>query len=148
MGRAQIRSKGFNAERELARKLWSRGFAVVRAPASGSKAKHVFYPDLVAMYRGKIFVFEVKYRTTSETIYIEKEKILKLVDFAERAGGKAYIAIKLLGKGWLVVPVDNLAETAGGRYKIDLNSMKVLTLDEFVNRIQNESLTRYVARHV
>ncbi|HIC99009.1 MAG TPA: Holliday junction resolvase, partial [Pyrodictiaceae archaeon] len=38
--------RGFEAERDLARRLWQKGFAVIRAPASGAKTKHYVYPDL------------------------------------------------------------------------------------------------------
>ncbi|MEM1828904.1 MAG: Holliday junction resolvase, partial [Desulfurococcaceae archaeon] len=38
------RVKGFSHERDLVRRLWEYGFAVMRAPASGSKAKRVRYP--------------------------------------------------------------------------------------------------------
>ncbi|MEM0326303.1 MAG: Holliday junction resolvase, partial [Desulfurococcaceae archaeon] len=50
------RRRGFFHERDLVRRLWEHGFAVIRAPASGSRVKHVVYPDIVALYKGKVII--------------------------------------------------------------------------------------------
>lgn len=98
-------------------KLWARGFAVMRAPASGSKVKKAIYPDVVAIRKGHIAVFEVKSRSKGENIYIEKEQVNKLVEFATRAGGKAYIAVKVVGSDWVFIPIELLEPTTSG-YKV------------------------------
>ncbi len=46
--------RGTEYERDLAYKLYQRGWAVIRAPASGAKAKRYLYPDLVAIKKGRI----------------------------------------------------------------------------------------------
>ncbi|MCS7099263.1 MAG: Holliday junction resolvase Hjc [Sulfolobales archaeon] len=111
------RSRGYRAERELVAQLWRRGFAVMRAPASGSKVKRAHYPDVVAIKNGRVAVFEVKSRSKEGNIYIEEEQIAKLVEFAARAGGKAFVAVKLPRQDWAFVPVERLELTSSG-YRI------------------------------
>lgn len=144
--RGRARRRGFEAERELARILWSKGFAVVRGPASGARARHMVYPDLVAIHRGRIFVFEVKYRRDSWPLYIEAEQARKLREFARRAGGEALVAVKLPRRGWFLLRLAELVETPGGRLRIDEDALKkAATLDEFVNSVVNTPLTGFGA---
>ncbi|WP_434731380.1 Holliday junction resolvase Hjc [Thermogladius sp. KZ2Tp1] len=127
MGRSlSNRKRGFAHERDLARRLWERGFAVMRAPASGSKAKRVLYPDVVAIMNGQVFAFEVKStRAGEKTLYIQREQVQKLVEFVRRSGGSAFIAVKIVGRGeWMFVPVKELVETSGGNYKLSLGNLR------------------------
>ncbi|MFN3268099.1 MAG: Holliday junction resolvase Hjc [Zestosphaera sp.] len=105
MGVVKSRSKGYRAERELVHTLWRLGFAVMRAPASGARIKKAEYPDVVAIMKGRVAVFEVKSRASSSGLYIELEQIKKLIDFAERAGGTPYIAIKIPHKEWKFIKI-------------------------------------------
>ncbi|HDI74981.1 MAG: Holliday junction resolvase [Thermoprotei archaeon] len=106
------KDKGAKWERELAQILWDKGFACIRGPASGARVQKRFCPDLVALKNGCIFIFEIKYRKSREPIYIEKDKINKLLDFAERAGGYAFIAIRIRSeKKWRFVKAEELDET-------------------------------------
>ena len=118
MGGRKSRSRGYRAERELVNELWRLGFAVMRAPASGAKIKKADYPDIVAIKDGKVAVFEVKSRAKLTTIYIDKEQINKLINFTQRAGGKAYIAVRIPHKGWKFIKAEELQETKGGRLKV------------------------------
>ena len=126
MGKADSRRRrGFAYERELARELWSRGFACMRAPASGAKVKRRAQPDLVAMKNGVIMVFEVKTRRREGHVYIDSSQVEKLVEFARRAGGMAFIAVKILdGRGWRFVPVEKLSKTRGGSFKAELSEVE------------------------
>ncbi|MEM4717309.1 MAG: Holliday junction resolvase Hjc [Desulfurococcaceae archaeon] len=113
------RRRGFAHERDLAKRLYEHGFAVMRAPASGSKAKHLIYPDLIAIYQGKIIACEIKTSKKPRPIYIDKYQVDKLIDFTRRSGGEAYIAVKTIGSGiWTFIPLDQLERTERGRYKI------------------------------
>lgn len=139
------RSRGFRAERDLVTKLWARGFAVMRAPASGSKVKRAAYPDVVAIRKGHVAVFEVKSRSKEENIYIEKEQVDKLVEFATRAGGKAYIAVKVAGSDWVFIPVELLEPTASG-YKV---SREILARGLNIEQLEvdlgiRETLDKYI----
>jgi Holliday junction resolvase len=145
--RDSIRRRGFEAERELVRKLWRKGFAVVRAPASGAKAKRIIYPDVVAIYQGRVLVFEVKTRSKLEAIYIEGDKVLKLKEFARRAGGEAFIAVKIKGEGWYFIPLEALNYT-GKHYRLDAETIKEqgLRFEELISRIVNSSLEMFGVR--
>ncbi|MCD6324088.1 MAG: Holliday junction resolvase [Desulfurococcales archaeon] len=94
------------------------GFAVMRAPASGAKIRKADYPDIVAIKEGKVAVFEVKARRTLGHIYLEAEQVKKLKTFAQRAGGIAYIAVKIPREGWKLIKATELTETKGGRLKL------------------------------
>jgi Holliday junction resolvase len=97
---------GKRYELELARRLYKYGFAVIRSPASGRKAKRVPYPDIVAIKHRNILVISVKYRSTLGTIYVDGSELKKMVDFARRSDGIMLIAIKVRGLGgWRVIPL-------------------------------------------
>ncbi|ABO08501.1 Holliday junction resolvase Hjc [Pyrobaculum calidifontis] len=98
-----VKRKGSAKERELANYLWERGCAVLRGCSSGAGVRKRYVPDIVAICRGRVLVFEVKYRSKYTAVRIEEEKLEKLVKFAERAGGEAFILVKF-GRGpWKVV---------------------------------------------
>jgi len=130
----RMRRIGFQHERDLARKLWELGFAVVRAPASGSKAKRVKYPDVVAILNRNVYAFEVKTTHKEKTIYIARRQVEKLVEFTKRAGGEGFIAVKIIGEGvWKLVPLTQLVETSSGNYKIEAETLsKALKLRDLL----------------
>jgi len=107
-------------------KLWDKDFAVMRAPASGSKAKRLLYPDVVAIKNGVIFAFEVKTtRSRKRDIYIPRHQVDKLVEFARRSGGTPFIAVKIIGEGeWFFIPISDLEETRSGGYKVALSRLE------------------------
>ncbi len=131
--------KGFDKERDLVLRLWSYGFAAMRAPASGARAKRIFYPDVLAAYRGRIFVFEVKYRSEPGPIYIEASKVEKLRDFAQRAGAEPMIAVKYGRSEWRLIPLDECPST-GSSIRVDpkLVEEKGVSLSEFVSRVKGQ----------
>jgi len=142
------RSRGYRAERELVVQLWKRGFAVMRAPASGSKVKKAMYPDVVAIKNGHVAVFEVKSRSKEETIYIDREQVLKMIEFTERAGGRAYVAIRIPGRDWVFVPAEKLEPTGSG-YRVGREAIaEGLNMEqlEVVLGLQ-ETLLKYVKPH-
>ncbi len=139
------RVKGFRAERELVRKFWEKGFAAIRAPASGSKVKHAIYPDVVAIYKGKIFIFEVKARRKLSTIYISEKQVEKLKEFARRAYAEPYIALKIQElKRWFFISLSKL-KRVGSKYRIDLEVIKdALTFEKFVESVKSVTLAQYI----
>ncbi len=136
------RSKGFSRERELARLLWKKGFAVLRAPASGAKTRKLAYPDLIALKKGMIFVFEVKTREKPGIIYIDRKQFMKLMEFIRRSGGQGYIAVKIMdGRGWRFIPIDKVEETRGGNYRVSLENiekgLRISDLVKIANRTRS-----------
>ena len=136
------RRRGFAAERELARLLWSKGFAVIRGPASGARAKHLIYPDLVAIYKGKIYVIEVKYRH-GNTVYIPENQVNRLQEFARRARAEALIAVKIPRKGWFIVRLEDAKKTNRG-VKVDKEILaRAQALENFILSVTNIPLETY-----
>lgn len=145
------KSKGVNAERELVVKLWKLGFAVLRGPASGSKIKKGVYPDIVAIKNRHVFVFEVKKRNKLGHVYINKDQIEKIKEFARRAGGEALIAIKISAlRAWKAIPLAHTKEVSPSKVRIDkevieqaddlltyLNNKISTTLDNYIHKQTN-----------
>lgn len=100
-------------ERELARKLYKRGWVVMRAPASGAKVRRYPYPDLVALKRGYSIAVEVKTTSEERPIYIPKRQIAILKEWNLKGGADPWIAVKVLdGRGWRFYSLNTLMETA------------------------------------
>ncbi len=149
MGKRTSRQKGFYYERSLARKLWAKGFAVVRGPGSGGGAKEIVQPDLVAIRNGRIFVFEIKVRWKRSVIYLDRAKVERLKEFAKRAGGMAFIAVKIVDRtDWRFIPVEMLEETRGGNFRVNLDSpSNVLSLENIVGMSDSvKSITDYMVK--
>ncbi len=144
--KAKTRRKGFQYERELVRLLWKKGFACMRAPASGSKVKRAIYPDVIALKNGVILVFEVKVRSKPEPIYVEKDKIDKLKEFCYRAGGRGFIAIKYIGlTDWRFIPVEILELTPSGNYRITRELVENgFSINDLVKLTYREDLTKFM----
>jgi len=107
--RRSLYYKGKRAEHQLVRYLQKRGWAVMRAPASGRRSKRLKYPDVVAVKDGRTLIFEVKFRSRLGTVYLYEEQVEALRWWAKRSGGDAYIAIKLPEwRSFKVVPLDQL----------------------------------------
>ncbi|RLI15771.1 MAG: Holliday junction resolvase [Candidatus Hecatellales archaeon] len=112
-------SKGVREERELVRILDRLGFAVLRAPASGSRTK-LDRPDLLAGRKGFIVALEVK-TTSRETLYLGEESVAQLLRFSRRFGAKPLLAVKFKHRkrGWLLVEAEGLKRTGRG-FKLTL----------------------------
>ena len=112
---------GKRYELELARKLYKYGFAVIRAPASGRKAKRVPYPDIVAIKKRNILVISVKYRANIGTIYVSQDELRKMTSFANRADGIMIVAVKVKELGdWRVVPLSNTCNIVKVTLTVDM----------------------------
>lgn len=143
------RRAGFSHERDLVKRLWDYGFAVMRAPASGSKARRVLYPDVVAIYNGKVLAIEAKTYRKGKYIYVRKDQYEKLVEFAKRSGGTAYIAVKRVGSGeWHFIPISELERLESGNYRIDTSELgEALRLEALVNMVKGvKPLTEFAKR--
>jgi len=149
------KTKGVRVERELANKFWQLGFAVVRSGSSGGGVRKRFAPDLVVMRNGKIAVLEVKYRSKDSRVQLDIDRIYKLREFANRAGAKAYIAVKFSNEQWRFVSIEQITQLLengnnGNSKYIYLTREYVtkngLTLREFVERefFTNNDIINYL----
>lgn len=141
---ANPKRRAARVENELANILWEDGFAVVRGPSSGGGARKRFQPDLVAIKDGKVLVFEVKLVSRDSPLYIDSEQVVGLSEFARRAGGSPYIAVRLKGGEWRFHPLSSL-RPAGSSFRLDSPSegLRLRDLEEAVLRA-HEDLTRYL----
>ena len=76
----RIRKRGYQAERELVKKLRRYGFKSVRVPVSAPSAEPL--PDVFAMKGNCILAFEIK-ALNAERVYFRKEQVEKLLDFLD-----------------------------------------------------------------
>jgi Holliday junction resolvase - archaeal type len=132
--------KGSAHERNLANRLWDMGLAVLRGCSSGGGVRKRFVPDIVAMGPGFVLVLEVKYRSERNSIRIEEEKVSKLLEFAERARGHAYIAVKFKGDDWRFIPVTSKSSIV--IKPDDLNN--AYTLEQLISKYVNRSLLDFL----
>ncbi len=85
--------KGIRSERSLLDFLWRSGIAALRVAGSGSTG----HPssDIIAGYRGRIVIIEVK-STRKEVIYLDNTRVTSLRILADKIGGDAWIAVRFL----------------------------------------------------
>lgn len=83
-------TKGDRAERGLVNYLDENGWAVLRAPSSGSATEREL-PDILAGNGEKVVAIELK-RTSDTTAYFDQEKVEGLVYFAEQYNAAPMLA--------------------------------------------------------
>ncbi len=103
------KSKGTNAERELVKLLWEKGWAALRTASSGSMK--VPLPDVVAARKGKLLAIECK-TTKKLPKYLNIEEVKELEKFADVAGALPIIAVKVSHKGWIFVHSKHARKTS------------------------------------
>ena len=108
--------KGDRRERELVNKLDDAGFAVMRAPASGSATPREL-PDVLAGNGENFYAIEVK-SSGGDPIYIDSEEITDLNYFATGFGAEPKIGVRFDHEDWYFFPPDNLYQTDGGNYRV------------------------------
>ena len=123
--------RGIQEERTLVRKLWNTGFAVMRAPASGSSTK-MARPDIIAGNKSKGLQFAIEVKTTlKDCLYIREKSIDHLNTFAQRFGCQPILAIKFKRKRrkWIFINPDQLSFTQSLNYKITFRDALRLGID-------------------
>lgn len=129
-----MNKKGSRVERELVKMLWDADCAAMRAPASGGATKKPL-PDIIAG-NGKVYLaIEVK-TTAADYIYIDSDKIKGLKEFSQIFGAEPYLGAKFKNKKWRFVRINDLIQTRGENYKVDLALAfsKGLEFDELIKR--------------
>lgn len=109
-------SKGSRTERELVRKLADAGFAVIRAPASGSATARD-QPDVLAGDRETFYAIEAK-SSSDDRIYLDGSEVASLVYFARNFGAKSRIGVRFDEMDWYFFHPDDLHKTDGGNYRV------------------------------
>ena len=115
------KSKGTRAERELFHLFWQNGFNSLRTAGSGSTSMPA--PDLIAAKDGRILVIECK-SGAGNNRYIKKEQIEELIAFAKTFDGEPWIAARFDRIGWFFVKAENLEQTKGENFVVNLETAK------------------------
>lgn len=108
--------KGERRERELVNLLDEIGFAVIRAPASGSATDREL-PDVIAGDGERFYAIEAK-SSNGNPIYLTAEEVDALNYFAEGFGATPRIGIRFDEEAWAFFAPEDLYETEGGNYRV------------------------------
>jgi Holliday junction resolvase len=112
--------KGDRRERELVNLLDEYGFAVMRAPASGS-ATHRELPDVLAGDGEQFYAIEAK-SSSGDPIYLRGEEVEALVYFARNFGAKPRIGVRFDREDWYFFHPADLYTTDAGSYRVKLET--------------------------
>jgi Holliday junction resolvase len=113
---ANSNAKGNRRERELVNLLDECGFAVMRAPASGSATEREL-PDVLAGNGDVFYAIEAK-ASSGRPIYLTGEEVEALVYFARNFGAKPRIAVRFDREDWYFFHPADLHITDGGNYRV------------------------------
>lgn len=108
--------KGERRERELVNKLDDAGFAVMRAPASGSATPREL-PDVLAGDGTDFYAIEVK-SSGGDPIYVDGEEIADLEFFATGFGAEPRLGVRFDREDWYFFEPEELYETDGGNFRV------------------------------
>ena len=113
---ANSNAKGDRRERELVNALDAAGFAVMRAPASGSATEREL-PDVLTGDGDRFFAIEAK-ASAGDPIYLTGEEVEALLFFARNFGAKPRIAVRFDREDWFFFHPGDLYTTDGGNYRV------------------------------
>jgi Holliday junction resolvase len=109
--------KGDRRERELVNALDEAGFAVMRAPASGSATEREL-PDVLAGDGEAFYAIEVK-SSAGDPIYLDSQEVYDLVHvFAKNFGAKPRVGVRFDREDWYFFHPADLHSTDGGNYRV------------------------------
>jgi Holliday junction resolvase len=108
--------KGDRRERELVNELDSRGFAVMRAPASGSSTDREL-PDVLAGNGEAFYAIEAK-SSSGDPVYLTGEEVEALVYFSQNFGAKPRVGVRFDREEWFFFHPADLYTTDGGNYRV------------------------------
>lgn len=125
--------KGSRLERELVNLLDDAGFAVMRAPASGSATGRDL-PDVLAGNAEVFYAIEVK-ASGGDRIYLDGEEVASLVYFARNFGAKARIGVRFDSEDWYFFHPSDLHVTPSGNYRVKRDTARNdgISFTEFVD---------------
>ncbi|WP_254532095.1 Holliday junction resolvase Hjc [Natrinema gelatinilyticum] len=109
-------AKGDRRERELVNALDEAGFAVMRAPASGSATEREL-PDVLAGDGERFYAVEAK-SSSGDPIYLTGEEVEALIFFAQNFGAKPRIGVRFDREDWYFFHPGDLHVTDGGNYRV------------------------------
>ena len=108
--------KGERRERELVNLLDEIGFAVMRAPASGSATEREL-PDILVGNGERFYAIEAK-SSNGNPIYLDDQEVKGLIYFATNFGADSRIGVRFDHEDWAFFHPDDLYTTDGGNYRV------------------------------
>ncbi|QLG28227.1 nucleoid-structuring protein H-NS [Halorarum halophilum] len=108
--------KGDRRERELVNRLDEAGFAVMRAPASGSSTDREL-PDVLAGDADVFYAVEAK-SSSGKPIYLTGEEVEALIYFARNFGASPKVGVRFDREDWYFFHPSDLHTTDGGNYRV------------------------------
>jgi len=108
--------KGERRERELVNLLDEAGFAVMRAPASGSATERDL-PDVLAGNGEQFYAIEAK-SSAGDPIYLDGGEVESLLYFSQNFGARARIGVRFDREDWYFFHPGDLYTTDGGNYRV------------------------------
>ena len=132
--------KGDRRERELVNRLDEAGFAVMRAPASGSATDREL-PDVLAGNGESFYAIEAK-SSSGDPIYLTGEEVEALIYFARNFGANARIGVRFDREDWYFFHPGDLYVTDGGNYRVKKETAIAdgVDFDEFVGKSKKTTL--------
>ncbi|WEL18997.1 Holliday junction resolvase [Halorhabdus sp. SVX81] len=109
-------AKGDRRERELVNELDEAGFAVMRAPASGSATEREL-PDVLAGDGEDFYAIEAK-SSAGDPIYLDGEEVEALLFFSRNFGARPRIGVRFDREAWYFFHPADLYTTDGGNYRV------------------------------
>jgi Holliday junction resolvase len=133
-------AKGDRRERELVNRLDEAGFAVMRAPASGSATAREL-PDVLAGDGEVFYAIEAK-SSAGDPIYLDGAEVEALIYFSRNFGAKARIGVRFDREDWYFFHPGDLYQTDGGNYRVKRETAIAdgTDFDEFVGRSEKVTL--------
>jgi len=113
---ANSNAKGNRRERELVNAFDERGFAVMRAPASGAATDREL-PDVLAGDGTVFYAVEAK-SSSGDPIYLTGEEVEALVYFSQNFGAKPKIGVRFDREDWYFFHPADVYQTDGGNYRV------------------------------
>ena len=137
---ANSNAKGDRRERELVNALDEAGFAVMRAPASGSATEREL-PDVLTGNGETFYAIEAK-SSAGDPIYLDGEEIAALLFFARNFGAKPRVAARFDREDWFFFHPGDLYTTDGGNYRVKKETALAegTDFDEFVGNTRKVTL--------
>jgi Holliday junction resolvase len=135
--------KGDRRERQLVNKLDEAGFAVMRAPASGSATEREL-PDVLAGDGELFYAIEAK-SSAGDPIYLDGAEVDALLFFARNFGAKPRIGVRFDREDWFFFHPGDLHVTDGGNYRVKKETALAEGIDfpEFVGESTKRTLDAF-----
>jgi len=128
-------SKSIRYEYKLTYKLRKAGFLVIRAPSSGRNV----YADIIAIKKRIILLFDVKYISKLETLYIKKKYFDLLKKVEEIVDGYGFYAVYVGElKEWRFIPLNQVEVISESYVKI--------TPDKILNGLKLEDIVQQYSK--